>query len=1532
MSVRWKPMIFLSALFVVLAAAGLLAITSVLGPGGAEEILGQARAEARAKKYDRAKIQFERALQREPRNAAIHLEYASMLAAWADQAPDQRAKNLALWRQELANAAKHGSRLKEPRRELLADALRREDSVDSLYWAKELDGLDAENPDVAFVIAADALENRPPDLEAAKRRLTLLESRQPKRARTVWLRARVAELSKDGQTLGRILAESRGAKPQADPVDRMAGLRLRLIDLTQATAPAVLAERVAAFRGDIQALRIDPSAPGRVRQVSLLLERAQKHLTGLAARQAEDRAAIEKLGDELEVVARATYEKAIETTGEADLRPHLAYAEYLLLRGHRDRCLETAAAALKRPVASQAHWLGTTMELREVAIKAALADSADAARFDKAAPFIRDLLASTDARYKALGHLFQGVIDLERSGLADTSARESGAAVERKSDSKFAASAVTNLKAAAEGLKDVPTAQALYGVALILTREPALGRQYLQKAHGLGGGDLDPRYQIWAAWSVLQAGYPEDAEPIVGRLLGQVERGEQAAELASTLHLLQGEIHQARRTPEDLRKARDEYRRAIEAGMAATPALQLRIAQLDARLGDRAKAMEQIDRLSRDQEAGPSAEQLAILTLREKGQKDEAAARLAAARKRFPESAELAGLDAAILLDAKKPQDADRILAEFLARHPDQLELTLFRARVLAASLGKRDEARTLLAGVADRAESSVPLVQLALLDLAAKDYESVSRSIARLRERWPEAAAADLLDAQLAFARGNPTGAATHLDAALKKDPKNKVAMFWKGQLDDLNGASSEAQKVFEEIVKERPVKELDAGLPLTAAAQWALASMDLEKQDFQGAISRFEALLQDGDAAELGRPVRWKLALARAGRGEVERAKSEIEALLREPATTPQERVQAADFFRTHGDDAAAERQLDLVLKADPAHSGAVAYRAMMWTDRKRDAEAASLVRKATAAGKQPAGLYLLLAAIENRSGSEGIGRALAALDDGLKLYPDSAELIKARYELMKLSKDPRAAEFVERKAEADPKGPARRILAEVYRAEGRLADAEQVVAKLLDEQPADSPAVARLSAERIGLILAQASEAGGRGDQAAADELNRKAFTLIAKARERFPRDLAFPQLECELSARTGDLPRAKRLAGEMAEMDKASPVGPLLSGRLAAATGQFDEAARGFEAALSRAPARADVRLELGKVRLAAGKYDDAVEQATAVLDVDKDAAEAVLLKAQALSSRRGAGSAATSGRAEAARLLQAAIQSRPQFIAAYHLLADIQAAEGRRDQALDTLRRCLRAVSDDDAGVSLLVQRLAEPLPDGKPAPARDVEEAKGVAEKYGTADERGVFCLALAVGFQKAGRSDLAARWAEKAAAKLERPIVHLTYGDILLSLAESTDDSSEARGLFARAVDQYDAVLKKSPDSVEAVNNKAWILHRYLDQNAKALELAQGLARRVDAKALPAEFYDTLGAIQEAMGQAPEAEKSFAEGLRRSPDHPILNFHMGRALLRRPDRAREARQYLEKARKARESLPSSMATEVDNLLAKAGR
>jgi cellulose synthase operon protein C len=1524
MTVRWKPLIVLSGLCLVIAALGLVAFA--LTPGDSRDLLSLARAEWKARKYDRALIQFRRALQKDPRNAEIHEDMARMYAEWAEQVPARRAELRAQRLRALAESAKYGKQRVEPRRALLADALLHEEAAESAQRARELIGLMPKDPDAHYALAQEALDAQPPRLADAREHLAVLVAKEPKRPRTGWVRARVAQESRDEEALAEVLEATRSrSSGDDDPIDRMARLRLRALDAGRTTDPAALAERVEAIKADAEALAAAPeAAAGRTAQLGRLLDGVQAHLGRVAGESPAGDLA--KQGKALERVVETIYGRAIDPAAP-DPKAYLAYAEHLLLREDRDRALEVVAKALALPATSRPAWAGVAMSLREVGIKAALLDPKDPKRFDRAAPYIKELIAASDPLYQGVGHLFQGVIELEQSGVAEPPSPKAGAAT-RATDRQLQASALKHLKVAAADLPRVATAQALYGVALLLSREPALGRQYLQAAQRLG--NLEPRYQVWAAWSMLQAGYPEEAEPIVTRLAEAVEQGRQPRTMEPMLHLLRGEIYQARRTPADLRKARDEYQKAVAAGQIASEALQLRMAQVEILLGERASGERRLAALKSGR-GGPGAEALAVLLLRDQKKNAEAHKQLADARRRYPDSDELVSLDAALRVDEGHADQADRVLSDHLAKHPDRMEIRLARARLLAGPLNRPEEARKLLLEVAD-GDNSAPLVQLASLELQRREFTAAARTIAQIRARWKEAAAADLLDAQLALAREDPRGAVGHLDEALRKDPNNKVALFWKAQLDDRAGASAEAAKIYDALIKDNATKELADGVSLAQAAQWALASMALENQDPDGAIARFQALRKGGVGAAADRQLRWQLALARAAKGQLAEAKAAVEALLADPNTTPSERVQAANFFRLHKEDAAATAQLDRVLKEQPGHAQAVAIRALMLADAGKAADASALIRRALAAGKQPPSIYLMLAATENLAPplADAPRRALAALGQGLEAHPGSVELIRAKYLALKMAKDPGALAFVERCAKADPAGPLRRLLVDTYRDEGDLPRAEALTRALLKDEPKD----ARLASTLVDLVAAQAGRASERGDRDKERSLNAEALSLIRRFRKQFPADVAFPQAECELAARRGDLDQAAALTQDIDKLDKNSPVGPLLRAQIATARGWLPQAAEAYAEALSRSPRRADIRLALAQASLALGRADEALRQADWVLQGQPSQPLARVIKARALAAQDGPPAQVAARRDQAVRMLEAGLKESPKAADFYHQAAEIRRMQGRRTEAVATLERALKAIPDDHAALALAVQYLTEPRDKGQPPSRPDVQRALALAEGYGAdaRDKTGDAALALAVGFQKAGQYDLALPWAEKAAGRLDRPIAHLTYGDLLLSKAEATTEPATARAAFERAVAEYDRVLKVQANSIEAINNKAWILHRYLNNNAAALALAEALYRRSDPESLPPEFLDTLGAIQEAMNKPKDAEDTYARGLRKAPEFAMLNYHMGRLIAADRDRAAKAVPYLEKARAGRDTLPVAIASEVDTLLAKVGR
>ena len=210
------------------------------------------------------------------------------------------------------------------------------------------------------------------------------------------------------------------------------------------------------------------------------------------------------------------------------------------------------------------------------------------------------------------------------------SGEELPAGAGQKSMPKLRTSVLYHLKLAAAQLPEIAEAQARYGVALVLAGEQNLGRQFLQNAMqarqfgpavpALGGLDRSPG-------GISRRGRAD-------RQLARSSRSPREAprELTSALHLLNGEIYQSRRSPENLRKAAAEFEKAMAAGPESSATVLVRLAQIDVQLGDYDKAIARIDSLEEQGKGSPSAIQLAVLTLEEQDKRAEARARLKAAR------------------------------------------------------------------------------------------------------------------------------------------------------------------------------------------------------------------------------------------------------------------------------------------------------------------------------------------------------------------------------------------------------------------------------------------------------------------------------------------------------------------------------------------------------------------------------------------------------------------------------------------------------------------------------------------------------------------------------------------------------------------------------------------------------------------------------------------------------------------------------------------------------------------------------------
>lgn len=1526
MSVRWKPLVVLSGLFLIVGVLGVLAVTVRTSSVDVPALLATARDEWKAGRHGNAQIHFLRAKQQEPRNAAIHLELARLCDDWANQEPARRD---ALRRERLsalAEAAKFGND-PEPRRLLLLDALDNEDDALAVDWAKKLQELDRQHPDALFTLAQHAMVVSPPDLTAAGKHTAALAKLEPKRPRTLWLQARLAEVQGQTESLGATLSAARSlpaATTKGDRTDSLSRLRLAQMDALHASDPASRAAAIVTLKTAAQSLVEEEGIPAiRLATVGLILDKVRDELTKPGASEPGIAGDAEGLAQ----AAETSYTRALKNATYPNLHVYRDFAEHLLDREDRARCLELINKALRLPVAQQPAWAETVMRLREVAIKAALLDAKDPKRYEQAGPHIKALIASSSPVHQAIGHLFQGVIELDRSGLAGGG--------EETATPALRTSAVNHLKIAAAGLPDAATPQALYGVALLLNGERALGRQYLAAARRKA--DLEPRYRLWCAWAMIQSGYPEEAELDLKLLEQAAAEPGAPSDLVTSVALLRGEILQTGGTPETLASARDAFEAAIAAGQPRTTALELRLSQIDAALGDSKKALERINALRTRGDGGPGAELQAVGLLLDAKETDRARQTLAEALKRYPESAPLVLAQAQLLLNDAQPEAADALLSEFLKRSPRDLDVLQTRAGLLAGPLKRPDDARALLAQASETAETSAPLVQLARHDFDRGNLDGVAATVSKIRGRWPESAIADLLDAELSLRREDTKGALGLLDAALKKDPSNKLALFWKAQIEDARGNSSATAGVYEALARENTSKQIDDGLSLASAARWALATQAMQDRDVDSALARYSEILKDpAISAEVARSVRWKIISAKSARGQWAEAKPEMETLLRDPKTTTEEWVRAANFYRVNNEPKRTAEVLDGVLRKAPGYAPAVAIRAFQLAP-SQPTEAAALIRKAIATESQPPSIHLMLAGIENQlpPADTGVQRALAAIDDGLKAHAGSTELIKGRYLLLRLSGDPSGAlAYVREAAKTDQDGQIHRLLVELLREDNQLDEAAKVLTERVAAYPKDPAAAWSL----VQVSVARAMLAAGEGDRKRADALDAEALAVIKRARTAFPDDLAFLQAECDYAARHRDFDRALALTKEMDRLDPKSPAGPALRGQIARARNAAQVAVDEFAEAVNRAPRRLDLRLLLGQAAIPAGRVDEAIQQAEFILQNRADQEAAILLKARALAVPATTPSLSHDRRQQAIRFLQESLASQPEFAAAAHLCAEIQLQDGDREGAIKTLRSALQtsqsrlrehseALDELSAGLTLALQILSEPRPDGTAAPAADLARADELAKTYATPDNTGALALAASVGFQRANQLESARVWGEAAVKHMDTWITHLNLGDILLAQAESAPDRPEAKALFEQAIASYDRVLTQNPDSVEATNNKAWVLHEYLGRNEEALKLCETLAKGAASGTLPPDFYDTMGSIYEALRRPREAEAAYQAGLQRASDHPVLNFHLGRLLAADRGRANLAVSYLRKAEAGRDALTPAMAEELKSLL-----
>lgn len=695
---------------------------------------------------------------------------------------------------------------------------------------------------------------------------------------------------------------------------------------------------------------------------------------------------------------------------------------------------------------------------------------------------------------------------------------------------------------------DHARANYLLGVALLQTGRPTLAVHPLRRA---AGGD-------------------EPAEPAGRLLVSTLLAAERFAEAeAASTQIL-------RRDPESLfaLQARANARLALERPRAALADAEKMLEQVpgslpghtlaavaQVRLGRPDAAEQTMDALAaRAREAG--AEQLALAAC---------ATRMAFYREFLPERAGPVALgcvdrfpaepvvlrEAEATLDAAgRPRRATELWRRAAAARPDDRDLQSLLADRLARA-GRGDEAEARLRAAAERwddaraweelsrllerlgrGEEALAAIERALAGREDEDgaAEGLRRRRAHLlvalgRHDEALAAAADLdgaaarawVEARVLHARGRPEEALERLQRAFEEQPLHAGARLLAGRTAEELGRPDEALGHYEDALRT------EAG---RAEASLAAARLHLARGDDADALRMAALHLRlrpEEPAAHL------VASRAAAGLGELDAARSHLDALAALPGQTPLAVAERAGLAWREGGPAAAARAieesgLDL---ADPASRPALH----------------ALVESALAAGDA--------------------GRALPAVERALARSPASAALraMEGHLRLAAGEEDAARAAF-EAALDSDPDHPDAILGAAAFAAGD---EPERALALLERLEGQGEPAA------RAGHLAAQILLQRGRREAA------RERLEAAVAAHPRFA--AARNDLAWMLAEDGEDLDRALELAREAAALDPRPTVLDTL-GTVWLRRDRPEQAARAFERALERDPEMPSVRYRLG----------------------------------------------------------------------------------------------------------------------------------------------------------------------------------------------------------------------------------------------------------------------------------------------------------------------------------------------------------
>ncbi|MBA3570209.1 MAG: tetratricopeptide repeat protein, partial [Pyrinomonadaceae bacterium] len=486
------------------------------------------------------------------------------------------------------------------------------------------------------------------------------------------------------------------------------------------------------------------------------------------------------------------------------------------------------------------------------------------------------------------------------------------------------------------------------------------------------------------------------------------------------------------------------------------------------------------------------------------------------------------------------PLRAGQFLVRARELAPSDLQNRIKLARVLS-SIGQRAEARKEAIAILEQSPAETnALMLLVETALSPEDVAFAEEQLQKFPER--ESAGFFLAAANLALRKGDAASAEDNLRRALSLDPKS-------------------------------------------APAHTAMAILQLFKKNIPEAGQEFKT------AAELA-PGRSSESLKYAEFTLQTGAPEDVKTFLNRVV------AQAPDFVAAWsllGQVALREKKYDEAIKLvenvfsrDPDNLDARMVQASAWMAKGESRKAAESLERLDKSYPNIPLIKFRLAQAYVQNGNPA--QAVAALDQALSVSPGYTDALLLRAEIRLKAREPQPVifEMVQLLKKQPAQLQARALLADAYRAVGRLDDAAAVMQEQINLQPNSWQPY-----EMLGVILRQQN----KRDEA------RKAFE---KAAELNPESLGTIEQLVDLDIAARDFASATNRVQQLRQKVPESATAHLMEGKIHAAQGKFDQAEAAFVKASDLDPNSSAAYDLLVSLYVSANRLPDAVRQLEALL--------------------------------------------------------------------------------------------------------------------------------------------------------------------------------------------------------------------------------------------------------------------------------------------------------------------------------------